>query len=132
MPTLHSFDYGILRIVPCQERGEFVNAGIVMHCPESAFLECRVELDEDRVRTLWPDLDLDLVRRHLEAFPRISSGNPEAGPIAHLSRRERFHWLVAPRSTILQVSPVHSGLCEVPQATFEELFQRLVLFNGRR
>ena len=118
MPALHSFDYGILRIVPCQERGEFVNTGVVMHCPESGFLECRVDLDEDR--------------RHLEAFPRISSGNPEAGPIAHLSRRERFHWLVAPRSTILQVSPIHSGLCESPQATFEELFKRLVLSTGHR
>ena len=85
MPALHSFDYGILRIVPCQERGEFVNAGIVMHCPESGFLECRVYLDEDRVRRLWPDLDLDLVRRHLEAFPRISAaqagGRPNRAPL---------------------------------------------------
>jgi hypothetical protein len=78
-------------------------------------------------QALWPDLDLAVVRQHLEAFPKISAGDPEAGPIARLARRERFHWLVAPRSTILQVSPVHSGLCESPETTFEELFKRLVL-----
>jgi hypothetical protein len=127
VPTLHSFDYGVLRIVPCQERGEFVNAGVVMHCPESGFLACRVHLDERRLQALWPDLDLAVVRQHLEAFPKISAGDPEAGPIARLARRERFHWLVAPRSTILQVSPVHSGLCESPETTFEDLFKRLVL-----
>ena len=127
MPTQHSFDYATLRIVPCQERGEFVNAGVVLHCPESGYLECRVHLDEGRVLALWPDLDLGLVRQHLEAFPKVSAGEADAGPIARLSRGERFHWLVAPRSTILQVSPVHSGLCESPEAMFEELFQRLVL-----
>ena len=127
MPALHSFDYAALRIVPCQERGEFVNAGVVMHCPESGFLECRVYLDERRVLALWPDLDIGVVRQHLEAFPRVGAGDPGAGPIALLSRSERFHWLVAQRSTILQVSPVHSGLCQSPEATFEELFRRLVL-----
>jgi hypothetical protein len=127
VPALQSFDYAVLRIVPCQERGEFVNAGVVMHCPESGFLECRVHLDEARALALWPALDLAVVRQHLEAFPKISAGDPEAGPIARLARRERFHWLVAPRSTILQVSPVHSGLCESPETTFEELFKRLVL-----
>ena len=127
MPAHQSFDYATLRIVPCQERAEFINAGVVMHCPEGSFLECRVHLDTKRARALWPELDLDLVRRHLDAFPKIGAGEPSAGPIARLSRRERFHWIVAPRSTIIQVSAVHSGMCRSPAATFEELFKRLVL-----
>jgi len=125
VPALSSFDYATLRIVPCAERGEFVNAGLVMHCPEAAFLECRVRLDESRLRALWPELDLEVIREHLEAFPKVAAGDPEAGPIAKLSRRERFHWLVAPRSTMIQVSPVHSGMCESPAEVMEELFRRL-------
>jgi hypothetical protein len=131
VPALNSFDYATLRIVPCAERAEFVNAGVVLQCPEAAFLECRVYLDEPRLRALWPSLDLDLVREHLEAFPKVAAGDPLAGPIARLSRRERFHWLVAPRSTMIQVSPVHSGMCHGPSHTpadvLEELYRRLVL-----
>ena len=131
MPALSSFDYATLRIVPCAERAEFVNAGVVLQCPETAFLECRVHLDEHRLSALWPDLDLDVVREHLEAFPKVAAGDSEAGPIARLSRRERFHWLVAPRSTMIQVSPVHSGMCPSPAAVLEELFRRLVLAAPR-
>jgi hypothetical protein len=126
VPALSSFDYATLRVVPCAERAEFVNAGVVMHCPEAAFLDCRVYLDEGRVRALWPELDLEVVREHLAAFTRVAAGDADAGPIAQLSRRERFHWLVAPRSTMIQVSPVHSGVCESPGAVMEELFRRLV------
>jgi hypothetical protein len=124
---MHSYDYAMLRVVPCAEREEFVNAGVIVHCPESGFLDCRIHLDEQRVLALAPDLDIELVRRHLEAFPRVSAGDPDAGPIARLSKRERFHWLTAPRSTVIQVSPVHSGMCNAPAATLEELFRRLVL-----
>ncbi len=127
MPALHSYDYAVLRIVPCAEREEFVNAGVVLQCNERGFLGCRVHLDEGRLRALWPALDVELVREHVEAFPRIASGEPDAGPIAKFSRRERFQWLVAPRSTMIQVSCVHSGLCESPEATLDELFRRLVL-----
>jgi hypothetical protein len=127
VPADNSFDYAVIRVVPCAERGEFVNAGVVMHCPALAYLGVRVQLDEERLRALWPDLDLEIVRRHLESFPRISEGDPDSGPVAKLSRRERFHWLVAPRSTMIQVSPVHSGLCESPEQTLEELFRRLVI-----
>lgn len=127
MPAQHSYDYAIVRIVPCAERGEFANAGVVLQCVERGFLESRVHVDEHRLLSLWPGLDLDLIRQHLEAFPRICSGDPAAGPIARLSRRERFQWLVAPRSTIIQVSPVHSGVCDSPAATIDELFRRLVL-----
>ncbi len=82
-----------------------------------------------RLTALYPDLDLDLVKPHLEAFPKVCDGDPTAGPIAQLSRRERFHWLVSPRSTIIQLSPVHSGITSSPEATFEELFQRLVVLQ---
>jgi hypothetical protein len=126
VPALNSFDYATLRIVPCAERAEFVNAGVVLHCPESAFLECRVLLDEERLRALWPDLEIDVVRGHLAAFPKIAAGDPEGGPIAKLSRRERFHWLVSPRSTMIQVSPVHAGICQSPSDMMEDLFRRLV------
>jgi hypothetical protein len=126
VPALNSFDYATLRIVPCAERAEFVNAGVVLHCPEAAFLGCRVLLDEERLRALWPALELDVVREHLTAFPRIAAGDPEAGPIAKLSRRERFHWMVAPRSTMIQVSPVHAGICDTPAEMLEGLFRRLV------
>lgn len=127
MPATGSYDYAVWRITPSVEREEFVNAGVVLHCPERAFLDCRVHLDEQRLRALWPALDMDLIRQHLAAFPRICAGDPDAGPIARLSRRERFQWLVAPRSTIIQVSPVHSGMCDAPETALDEIFRRLVL-----
>ncbi len=127
MRAMQSYDYAVLRIVPSVEREEFVNAGVVLQCTESAFLDCRVHLDEARLRALWPEIDLDLIRRHLEAFPRISAGDQDAGPIASLSRRERFQWLVAPRSTVIQVSPVHSGMCQSPESAIADIFRRLVL-----
>jgi hypothetical protein len=127
VPAQQQYDYAIIRVVPCAERGEFINAGVVLHCLERGFLESRVHVDEQRLLALWPGAELDLIRQHLEAFPKICAGDPDAGPIGGLSRRERFQWLVAPRSTIIQVSPVHSGLCDSPEATLEELFRRLVL-----
>lgn len=127
MPARSSFDYAILRVVPRVEREELVNAGVILFCLERDFLQARVELDEARLRALWPGTDVELVRQHLEAIPRICAGSPDAGPIARLSLRERFHWLVAPRSTVIQVSPVHSGLCESPERALDELFRRMVL-----
>lgn len=126
MPALSSFDYAILRVVPRVEREEHINAGVILFCLERDFLKARVELDEARLRVLWPGTDVELVRQHLEAIPRICAGSPDAGPVARLSQRERFHWLVSPRSTVIQVSPVHSGLCEQPQRTLDELFRRMV------
>ena len=121
-----SFDYALIRVVPRVELEEFINAGVVLFCLEQHFLGARVHVNEPRLKALWPELDIELVRKHLEAFPKICSGDPTAGPIARLSIRERFHWLVAPRSTIIQVSPVHSGLCEIPERELEQLFQRLL------
>lgn len=127
MRAMLSYDYAVLRVVPSVEREEFVNAGVVLQCAERGFLDCRVHMDEARLRALWADLDLEVVRQHLEAFPRICAGDPGAGPIARLSRRERFRWLVSPRSTIMQVSPVHSGVCASPEAALQDIFKRLVL-----
>ncbi len=122
----NSFDYAIVRVVPRVEREEFVNAGVILFCLEQRFLEARVHFEEPRLRALWPDIEIDVVRKHLEAFPNICTGDPSAGPIAKLSQRERFHWLVAPRSTIIQVSPVHNGLCENPEKTLERLVRELL------
>jgi hypothetical protein len=126
VPALSSFDYGIIRVVPRVEREEFVNAGVILFCLERDFLAALVEVNEPRLHALWPSTDLDLVRHHLEAIPRICAGRPDAGPIARLSLRERFHWLVAPRSTILQVSSVHTGLCDQPERALHELFEQRV------
>ena len=126
MPEQSSFDYAVLRVVPRVEREEFVNAGVIVFCPEQQFLEARVHVDEPRLRALWTEIDIPVVRQHLEAFPKICSGDPCAGPIARLTQRERFHWLVAPRSTIIQVSPVHSGLCESPERALENLFRQVL------
>lgn len=127
MPVPSSFDYAIVRVVPRVERGEFINAGVIVFCLEHKFLEARIKVDEARLKALWPHIDLELVRRHLEAIPRIAAGDHAAGPIARLSLRERFHWLVSPRSTIIQVSPVHTGVCEErPEGVLDELAKRLL------
>ena len=126
MPAMLSFDYAVLRVVPRVELEEFVNAGVIVFCLEREFLEARVELDRARVLALSPETDLALIERHLQAIPRICAGGEDSGPIGKLSLRERFHWLVAPRSTVLQVSPVHSGLCEDPNRELEHLLAELV------
>jgi hypothetical protein len=126
MPARSSFDYAVIRVVPRVERGELVNAGVILFCLEKDFLRARVEVNEPRLRALWPEIDLDLVRQHLEAIPKICAGDPDAGPIGRLSLRERFHWLVAPRSTMIQVSPVHSGLCDHPEKALDDLFYKAV------
>jgi hypothetical protein len=124
--ALSSFDYAVIRVVPRVEREEFLNAGVVLFCLQQRFLQARVQVQEKRLRALWPHLDLQTVRLHLEAFVRICQGDLDAGPIARLSQRERFHWSVAPRSTMIQVSPVHSGLCDDPEVVIEQLFRKLV------
>jgi hypothetical protein len=124
--ALISFDYAVVRVVPRVEREEFLNAGIILFCLERHYLSARVHVDEARLRALWPEVDIEIVRRHLEAIPAVCQGNSDAGPIAKLSQRERFHWLVSPRSTMIQVSAVHSGLCEAPELAIDQLFQQLV------
>jgi Protein of unknown function (DUF3037) len=116
-----SFDYAILRVVPRVERQEFMNAGVLVLCLEKRYLGARIRLDRDRLKALWPDADADVVSRHLEAVERICAGDPAAGPIALLPLRERFHWLVSPRSTIIQPSPVHTGLCDATDQLLDRL-----------
>jgi DUF3037 family protein len=121
-----SFDYAILRVVPRVERQEFMNAGVVVFCLEKRYLAARIHLDRDRLRALWPEVDLELVGEHLEAVARICEGDPAAGPIAQLSQRERFHWLVSPRSTIIQPSPVHTGVCDATDGMLDRLEKQLL------
>ena len=126
MPAPSSFDYAIIRVVPRVERGEFLNAGVIVHCPTLDYLAASVSLDEVKLKAWWPDVDAVELREHLEVFPRIAAGEPTAGPIALLPRGERFHWLVAPRSTVVQVSSVHSGICEGTGSLLAQLMHRFV------
>lgn len=126
MPARSSFDYAVIRVVPRVEREEFINAGVLLYCLSRSFLEARIELDRERLKALDPNVDLALVEEHLASVPLLCAGGPAAGPIGALSQKERFHWLVAPRSTILQTSAVHSGLCEDPEKALEHLLDRMV------
>lgn len=125
-----SFDYAVLRVVPRVERGEFINSGVVVLCLEQRFLGARVLIDESRLKSLWPALDIATVRRHLEGIPRICAADSTAGPIARLSLRERFHWIVSPRSTVIQVSPVHSGICQSPEESLDKLSRLFLALPG--
>jgi hypothetical protein len=131
VPAPSSFDYAVIRVVPRVEREEFVNAGVILFCLERDFLGARVELDRERVRALFPDADLSLIEEHLLAVPRVCAGGEAAGPIGKLSRRERFHWLVSPRSTMIQVSPVHTGVCDDPERALEHLMDQMVRLPPR-
>lgn len=126
MPALSSFDYAIIRVVPRVERGECLNAGVILFCRTRRFLAAAIDLDAARLAALAPDLDTRLAQRHLDTFPLICAGGPGSGPIGQLTQAERFHWLVAPRSTIIQSSPVHCGLCAEPSATLRRLLDSLV------
>ena len=126
MPELCPFDYSVVRVGPRVERGEFVNAGVIVSCPGKNYLKARVELDAERLAALDPDFDRETVERHLNAIPLICEGGAQAGPIGLLPQRARFHWLVAPRSTVIQTSPVHTGFCEDGDAVLEHLFDRMV------
>lgn len=120
------FQYAIVRVVPSIERGEAVNAGMILFCRPRRFLQAQVELDEGLVSALAPGWEPSVARAHLEAIPRICAGDEEGGAIARLSQSERFHWLVSPSSTMVQPSAVHTGLTDDAQATLDHLFRTLV------
>jgi hypothetical protein len=122
-----SFDYTVIRVVPRVERQEFINAAVVVFCPEKRYLDARIHLDERRLVALWPETDVDVVRAHLDAILLICRGDAGAGPIAKLSQRERFHWLSSPRSTIIQPSPVHTGVCDNTGDLLDRLANQFLL-----
>jgi hypothetical protein len=122
-----SFDYAVIRVVPRVERGELINAGAIVSCPTQAYLAARIALDAARLHALSPATDVAEVEAALALIPLIAAGDPRGGPIAALARGERFHWLVAPRSAMIQTSPVHTGLCDDPAAALDQLIERLVV-----
>jgi Protein of unknown function (DUF3037) len=126
MTDMQPFQYAIVRVVPRVERGECMNVGVVFFCRPRRYLAARMALDEPRLEAFAPDLDTAEVRSHLDAMTRIAAGDAGAGPLARLDQSERFHWLVAPSSTVIQTSPVHTGLSEDPDATLTRLMERLV------
>lgn len=126
MPARAAFDHVVVRVVPHVAREEFINVGVIVFCAAQRFLGCQLALDAARVRALAPDADLAGIERQLEAMRAVCAGAPDAGPIAALAPTERFHWLVAPRSTVIQTSPVHTGLCEDPAAALRHLYDRMV------
>jgi hypothetical protein len=127
VPERKAFQYAILRVVPSVERGERLNVGVALLCPERRFLGIRVALDEDRLRALAPSVDPAAIRAALAAIVAVAEGDPSAGPLASLSPSERFGWLAAPSSTVIQPSAVHTGLCDDPVQTLDHLFASLVL-----
>ncbi len=126
MPAPSSFDYAVFRIVPRVEREEFINAGVILFCRTRRFLAAKVELDLQRLAALGSGVDPGELEQHLALIPLICVGEPTAGPIALLAQAERFHWLTAPRSTVVQPSAVHSGISEDPAAALERLFRTMV------
>ena len=126
MPAHSAFDYAVLRVVPRVDREEFVNAGVILFAPTEGFLGCELAWDARRLAALAPDADTAEITRHLDSFRDICAGAPAGGPIARLPPSERFHWLVAPRSTVIQTSPVHAGLAEDPRAALRRLVETMV------
>jgi hypothetical protein len=122
-----SYDYAIIRVVPRVDRGECINAGIILSCPAKKYLDALIHLNLPRLAVLSGSVDPDVILSHLRIIPRICRGEEDAGPIARLPRAERFDWLTAPRSTIIQTSPVHSGTCTDPEATLHKLLELMVI-----
>ena len=127
MHALNSYDYALIRLVPSVERGECLNIGVILFCRTLDFLGARIYLNAARSLALSPDLDLAAVQQQLDAIRLISEGGPEAGPLGKMSQSERFQWLVSPRSTIIQISETHEGVCDNPEAALEHLHQTMVL-----
>lgn len=128
MPARSCYDYAVIRVVPRVEREEFVNVGVILSCPSHDFLEASVQLDRMRLAALHRSLDLDVIERHLLTIPVVCSGGVAAGAIGRLNARQRFYWLTAPRSTQIQTSAVHTGLCDGhPRITLDHLMATMVL-----
>lgn len=126
MPGKEQYEYAVIRIVPQVEREEFLNVGVVVYSARHKFLKCRYHLNADRVIALFPELDLEEMKQHLHSFGQICAGDPDAGPIARLGMAERFRWLTATRSTVLQTSKVHPGLCTDPETMLDRIYAQQV------
>jgi DUF3037 family protein len=126
MPERVPYEYAVVRVVPRVDRDEFVNAGVIVFSRTRRVLAASTHVDEARLRALWADIDVESVRRHLEGIHRICEGNPAGGPIAAMSQTERFHWLTSPRSAVIQVSPVRTGLSESPETVVAHLSRELL------
>ncbi len=126
MPENYLFEYAVIRVVPHVEREEFLNVGIVMYCAKLKFLKTKFELREERLRVLCDNMDFNELRNHTTSFEKICKGGDDAGPIGRLSMAERFRWLTATRSTVLQTSKVHPGLCQDADEMLERLFVQMV------
>lgn len=122
----HLFEYAVIRVVPKVEREEFINIGVILYCPAQKFLQCILELNEKKLQILCCDTDLDELKTHMQSFEKICKGGNDAGPIGKLSIAERFRWLTATRSTILQTSHVHPGLCRDAGEMLQRLHKQLV------
>jgi hypothetical protein len=121
-----TYDYTIVRVVPRVERGERINVGVILSCPDFSYLDARIEIDVPRILALDPTVDLEVVKANLTIIPVVCRGGDEAGPIGALPQRSRFRWLASPRSTIIQMSPVHTGRTSDPAAALERLLERVV------
>jgi len=127
MQENHLFEYAIIRVVPRVEREEFLNVGVIVYCKKPAFLQMMFTLDQSRLLLLYPQINIEDVQCHLNAYEQIGAGKPGAGPIAALDMASRFRWLTAKRSTVVQSSAVHPGLCKDPASTLARLHQQLVI-----
>lgn len=126
MPAERTYDYAVIRVVPRVDRGEQVNVGVILSCADAGYLDARIEIDEPLLLALDPQLDLASLRENLAIIPAVCRGGADAGPIGALDPRARFRWLVAPRSTIIQPSPVHTGRTADPERCLEHLMERMV------
>jgi hypothetical protein len=126
MHAPNSYDYALIRLVPSVERGECLNVGVILFCRTLGFLGARIYLNATRALALSPDLDLAAIQQQLDSMMLIGKGGPEAGDLGKMSQSERFHWLVSPRSTVIQISPVHEGVGDDPEASLEHLLKTMV------
>jgi hypothetical protein len=127
VPAISSYDYAVIRVVPCVERGECMNVGIILFCRTRRFLKALVEVDKARLAAFAPQIDAETLWKQLNYLEIVSTGKQASGPIGQLSQSERFHWIVSPRNTVIQTSPVHSGLCEDPEKALHKLLQKMVI-----
>ena len=127
MQGKHLFEYAVIRVVPRVEREEFLNVGVIMYCRDHSFLQAVYTIDKKKLQVLCDDMDCSEVEEHLRSFERICKGEKSGGPIASLDMASRFRWLTATRSTVVQASKVHPGLCSDPGETLQKLYGQLVL-----